>query len=136
MLEDENTVLASFFVSEKIVKHPKSFSDAEFVKECFATVVDILCPNNSNNMHTINLSCCSVTRHINELAANLEQSLRDRASKFEAYSLAINKSMNVSDTSQLPVLECRVDAEFNITEEMLSIQPRMVFLLKRISFKK
>jgi hypothetical protein len=75
-LEAENIVQASFVVSEKTAKLSKSYSDGEFVKECLKTVVDILCPNNSNDMHTISLSCPTVIRHIDEPAAAIEQSFK------------------------------------------------------------
>jgi hypothetical protein len=63
-LEAENTVQASFVVTEKIVKHTKSYSDGEFLQECSVAAADILHPNNYNNVYTINLD---------KLAADLEQ---------------------------------------------------------------
>jgi hypothetical protein len=57
-----------------------------------------------------------VTRRIDEIAANLGQRLRDLASRFEAFSLPIDESTDVSHTVQLSVLVRRCDAEINITE--------------------
>jgi hypothetical protein len=47
------------------------YSNDKFVKECLVAVIDILCPNNSNDMHAISLSHHTVTRHIDKLAADL-----------------------------------------------------------------
>jgi hypothetical protein len=95
MLEAESVVWGSFVVSEKIAKHSKSYSHGEFVRQCFVAVVDILCPNNSNGMHAISLSRRTVTRRVSELAADVDQNLRDRASKFEEFSSAIHESTAV-----------------------------------------
>jgi hypothetical protein len=45
-----------------------------------------------------------VTRLFDELAADLEQGLRDRASKFEAFYLAIDESTDVTGTDELALL--------------------------------
>jgi hypothetical protein len=73
-------VLVDFVVSEKIAEHSKFYSDGEFVKECWVDGIDILCPNNSNDMHTVSLPRRTVTRRIDETAADLEVSLRHRTS--------------------------------------------------------
>jgi hypothetical protein len=65
------------------------------------SIVDMICPDNSNNMHTISLSPRTVTRHIGKLTAYLEQSLRDRASKCKIFSMAIDECMDLSGTAQI-----------------------------------
>jgi hypothetical protein len=69
-LEAENAVRASFVATEEIVKHSKSYSEGEFMKSCLVAAVDILYPNNSNDMYTICLSRLTVTRRIAELAVD------------------------------------------------------------------
>jgi hypothetical protein len=81
-------VRACFVDSEKIMEHSNSYSDGEFVKECLVAAVDILYPNNSNNVNAIRLSRRTMTRGIDKLADDLEQGLRNRTSKFGAFSLA------------------------------------------------
>ena len=60
--------------------------------------------------------------HIEELATNIESTLKELASKFVYYSLAIDKSADITSTAQLAVFVRRIDQEFNITEEMLGLQ--------------
>jgi hypothetical protein len=74
-------------------------------------------------MHIISLSHRTVTRNIDELTDDLEQSLRDRAAKLETFSLATGKHTDMSDKPQLAALLRGVNTEFNIIEEMLGIQP-------------
>jgi hypothetical protein len=80
-LEVENVIWTSFAVSKKIVKYLNLYIGGKFFKKCSDTLVDTLCPYISDIMSTISPSHHAVTRPIT-LAANLEQKLRDRASKF------------------------------------------------------
>lgn len=74
---------ASFVFSEITAEYSKLYSDGELVKKCLVTVVDILCLNSSNDMHIISLSC-----YIYKPAKDIEHSLRDGTSKYDAYTLA------------------------------------------------
>ena len=75
----DNTVRASYIVSEKIAKHSKNYSDGEFVKECLQAVVDILCPGIKKEIDTNSMSRRTVTRQIDELATNIEIGLKELA---------------------------------------------------------
>ena len=113
----DNIIRASYIVSEKIAKHSKNYSDGEFVKECLQAVVDILCPARKKEIDDISLSRRTVTRRIDELAINIETVLKELASKFKYFSLAIDES-----TAQLAVFVRGIDDDFSITEEMLGLQ--------------
>jgi hypothetical protein len=102
----------NFVVNEEIAKRSKPYSDGKFV--------DMLCLNNYNDMHTISLPRRSLNRHNDEFASGLEQCLRDRTSKFEVISLAIDESTDVSGTAKLAVLVHGAHAEFSVTEKWYS----------------
>jgi hypothetical protein len=70
----------------------QSYSDDEFVRKCLVTAADILCPNNSNNMHTIRISCRTVTRHIGKPGVDLEQGLRAKRQSFKIQSTFLSDS--------------------------------------------
>ena len=118
----DNVIRASYIVSEKIAKHSKNYSDGEFVKECLQAVVDILCPGRKKEIDNISLSRRTVTRRIDELATNIETGLKELASKFKYFSLAIDESTDVANIAQLAVFVRGIDADFNITEDMLGLQ--------------
>ena len=120
--DTDNIIRASYIVSEKIAKHSKNYSDGEFVKECLQAVVDILCPGRKKEIDNISLSRRTVTRRIDELATNIEMGLKELASKFKYFSLAIDESTDVTNTAQLAVFVRGIDDDFNITEEMLGLQ--------------
>ena len=109
-------------MSEKIAKHSKNYSDGEFVKDCLIVVAECLCPEKRKDFDNISLSRRTITRHIEELATNIESTLKELASKFVYYSLAIDESTDITSTAQLAVFVCGIDQEFNIMEEMLGLQ--------------
>ena len=82
----DNLLRASYIVSEKIAKHSKNYSDGEFVKDCLIMVAECLCPEKRKDFDNISLSQRTITRHIEELATNIESTLKELASKFVYYS--------------------------------------------------
>ena len=80
------------------------------------------CPEKRKDFDNISLSQRTITRHIEELATNIESTLKELASKFVYYSLAIDESTDITSTAQLAVFVRGIDQEFNITEEMLGLQ--------------
>ncbi|XP_051784546.1 general transcription factor II-I repeat domain-containing protein 2-like [Erpetoichthys calabaricus] len=119
----DNIVRASFIVSEKIAKHSKPYSEGEFVKECLTAVTKVLCPEKSHEMEKISLSRWTITRRIDEMASDIKLSIKNIASKFEAFSIALDESTDSNDTAQLAIFIRGVDASFNCTEELLALQP-------------
>ena len=71
----DNLLRASYIVSEKIAKHSKNYSDGEFVKDCLIVVAECLCPEKRKDFDNISLSRRTITRHIEELATNIESIL-------------------------------------------------------------
>ena len=61
-------------------------------------------------------------RHIDELAGDICDTLKDKVKNFVSWSFAINESTDVKDTEQLAILIKGVDKELNETEELLSLQ--------------
>ena len=118
----DNLLRASYIVSEKVATHSKNYSDGEFVKNCLIVVAECLCPEKRKDFDNISLSQRTITRHIEELATNIESTLKELASKFVYYSLAIDESTDITSTAQLAVFVRGIDQEFNITEEMLGLQ--------------
>ncbi|KAJ4446328.1 hypothetical protein ANN_13023 [Periplaneta americana] len=65
----------------------------------------------------------TVSRRVEDMAADVEEILKKRCSEFEWFSLAFDESGDVSDTTQLCIFVRDVDNNFNVTEEMLSLAP-------------
>ena len=69
----------------------------------------------------VSLSARNVTRRIEDLSFDLKLSLKKRATEFEFYSLALDKSTDAKDIVQLAVCVRGIDKDFHITEELDSL---------------
>ena len=106
----------------KLAKHNKPFSDAEFVKECVLDAVDITCPEVRTKIEAISLSRRTIVRRIGGIAQNLSEQLFEARKSFEWYSLALDESTDIEDTAQLLVFIRGIDENFEIKEELLSLE--------------
>ena len=113
---------ASFVLAYKLAKHNKPFSDMEFVNECMLDAVDITCPEVRTKIEAISLSRRTIVRRIGGIAQNLSEQLFEAGKSFEWYSLALDESPDIEDTAQLLVFSRGIDENFEITEELLSIE--------------
>jgi len=113
---------ASFMVSYKLAKRDKPFSDSEFIKECMSDVVGIMCPEQKTKMDSTALSRRSVDRCGDKISDDLMSQLKDTSKQFLWYSLALSDSTDIQDTAQLLVFIRGMDANFQLTEEILSVE--------------
>ena len=109
----------SFKIAEAIAEKGKPYSDGEFIKNCLEIFVENVSPEKENLVEQINLSRFTVARRIDDLSQNIEVSLKDRISKCFAFSIALDKSTDLSDTAQLVVFIRGVTEEFL---EMANVQ--------------
>ena len=106
----------------KIAKHSKPFIEGDFVKDCIRGVVEIFYPEKCQVIDKISLSRWTVARRIDEMSNDIVMSLKTDGSKFRFFSIAVDESTDVIDTAQLAIFIRGVDGDFNVTEELLSIQ--------------
>ena len=118
----EAATKASFVLAYKLAKHNKPFYDAEFVKECMLDAVDITCPEVRTKIEAISLSRRTIVRRIGGIAQNLSEQLFEAGISFEWYSLALDESTGIKGTAQLLVFIRGFDVNFEITEELLSLE--------------
>jgi hypothetical protein len=116
----------SYQVSLLLGKQLKPFSDGDFIKTCLMTVVGNLCPEKTQAFKDVSLSRPTVTRRVEEMAANVRSSLDKSFKSLSFFSLALDESTDVKDTSQLAVFIRGVDDNLNVTEEFVEV---MHFLL-------
>ncbi len=119
--EIENAVRVSYAISEIIAARMKPFSDGEFVKECIDVVADIMCPEKKQIISSISLSRFTVAKRVDEMAENIEVTLKETVEKFKASYVCLNEFTDVSDTTQLAIFVRGVNSDFNITQEMLKL---------------
>ena len=67
------------------------------------------------------LSSQPVARRVDDLAANIQNSLIERLGACQFYSLAIDESTDVCDTAQLAIFIRGVTKGFEVVEELLDL---------------
>jgi hypothetical protein len=119
----ESYVKASYITAQKISKRSKPFSDGEFVKECLVAAAEVVCPNKTDAFKKISLSRMTVTRRLEELASNVEETLKTKLLACKFYSLALDESTDLTDTAQLAIFIRGIDDELKVFEERLVLCP-------------
>ena len=61
-------------------------------------------------------------RRIEAIAANLLENLLNTANQFKCFSIALDESTNIGDTSQLRIFIREIDEHFCTTKELLSMK--------------
>lgn len=62
----------------------------------------------------LSLSCRTVSACISDMAQDIEKSLQDSAANFEFYSLAMDETTDLMNTSQLAIFLCGIPTDFEI----------------------
>ena len=119
--DNEKTVQCSFLIAQKIAQTMKLYSEDDFVKKCLTDVTEETCPKMVQEFEKISLSGLDDARHLNELAGDICDTLKDIVKNFVSWSFAIDESTDVKDTAQLAIFTKGVDKEFNKTEELFSL---------------
>lgn len=114
---------ASYEISELIAKKLKTPLDGEFVKECLLTTAKFLMPHSTEFFEEINLSPDIVSSRIIQMGRNIENKLKEKANSFVYFSLAIEKTTDVTNLSQLAVFIRGVTSDFIVKEELLMLEP-------------
>lgn len=85
--------------------------------------VEILCPSQKQFFSKISLSGVTTARTLlfEELAGDIERSLKERLLLFVYYSVALDESTDLTDTAQLAMFIRGVDVNFVVTEEMATL---------------
>ena len=95
--------------------------DGEFVKSCMLATVDAICPEKKNLISKISLSRQNVARHIEEMGADVRASLRSKCLSLRYFSLALDESTDIKDTSQLSIFIRGMHDDMTTFEEFIEV---------------
>ncbi|GLV46488.1 hypothetical protein CBL_20817 [Carabus blaptoides fortunei] len=122
--EDEAAVKASFVIAHKLPEANKPFSVSEFIKDCLVEASGIICPSEQNKFKHLSLSRRTIVRRIENIDENLNQQLKHILhNEIIWYSIALDESVDRTDTAQLLVFIKAITGNFEIIEELLAMQP-------------
>ncbi|XP_078084146.1 general transcription factor II-I repeat domain-containing protein 2-like [Mustelus asterias] len=119
--ENEALTRASYKLAYGLAKRGKPLTDGDLIKECIMEAVEELCPEKANLFKIISLAPNTVAHRIEGIGSNIFHQIADKEKNFQLYSLALDESTDVCDTSQLLVFIRGVDSEFNVTQELASV---------------
>ncbi|XP_025202119.1 general transcription factor II-I repeat domain-containing protein 2B-like [Melanaphis sacchari] len=127
MTEQQKCAQASLQISWILGKHMKPFTDADIVKECMLQSLNILFENKKEIVETfrhIPISASTNTRNIEVLAKDNHNQLKQDLSTVDFYSIALDESCDITDTSQL-IIHVRYLSNISGTfyEELLTLLP-------------
>ncbi|XP_068209241.1 general transcription factor II-I repeat domain-containing protein 2-like [Palaemon carinicauda] len=117
-----NATKASFVLANKIAKQNKSFAEAEFIKDCMVDAVSVVCPEVISKVEAISLSRRTIVRRIDAIAMNIQDQVLTASVSFQWFSIALDESNDIQDTAQVLIYIRRIDENFEITEELLSME--------------
>lgn len=120
--DSENVVRASFVVSELIAKKLRPHSEGEFVKECLVATAELLAPDKVKLFQNVSLSRRTVADRITDIADNIEETLKTSAKDFKFFSLACDETTDITNTAQLAIFIRGITEDFDVREELLSLQ--------------
>lgn len=121
--ESDRNTRASYEVSKLIAERMKPFTDGEFIKETMLKVVDVVCPEKRELFSSISLSARTVTRRIEDMAANVRNGLQGILNNLQYFCIAIDESTDIKDMAQLAVFVRGVTPSFEIVEEFVQLIP-------------
>ncbi|CAL9685305.1 unnamed protein product [Knipowitschia caucasica] len=121
--------IASYRISNVLVKHKKPFGDGDMMKEAFLELADSLFGDFKNKpeivkaIKDVQLSRNTVTRRCESMSVDVEEQLRRDIDMCECFSLQFDESTDIMDVSQLCVFIRMVFEDMSAKEELLSILP-------------
>ncbi|XP_067124783.1 general transcription factor II-I repeat domain-containing protein 2-like [Centruroides vittatus] len=119
--QSESVTKASYEICNLLAKTLHCYSDGMFIKQCIEKAVEIICPDQKKIFANISLSRRTVARRIDEMADNVDESLKKRVKAFEYFFICLDESTDITDTVQLAIFIRGVDSELNITEDFLDL---------------
>ena len=120
--QQEEALLASYFVTYELMKAKKALSDGELIKNCAIKMAEAFNENKvGNKFQTVPLSKQTVTRRLEDISNQISNNVKDIIANCSYFSIALDESTDVSDTNQLLIFVRAIKEDFTIFEELLKV---------------
>ena len=101
----------------------KPYSDGELVKRCLIDVVKCIHPGKEADYSSIALSRVTMQPKQDDIAQQLKLSLQAKINQKQSlFSLAVDESTDINDSTQLLILVFCLSSSFELCEDFLSME--------------
>ena len=119
---NDDVLTVSYEVSELIAKKHKPYDDGAWAKKLLVKAAEKLAPKSVHLYQKLSLSRPTVCERIKEMGQDIEDNLKKRAEKFVNFSLCLDETTDIKNTVQLAILFRGVTSDFQIDENLLSLE--------------
>jgi len=113
--------MASYEIALMLTKKNRSFRDGELVKQCAIKMSHVFGEDKvARNFETASLSQ-TVMRRASDLGKHISLKLKSIMENSIYFSLALDESIDISDTNQLLIFTHTVDENFTVQEELIKM---------------
>jgi len=120
--QQAQSVSASYTVALAIAKAKKPLSDGTFVKDCAIEMAKCFGDDKmAKYLEGVSLSRQTITRRVEDLFNENDKTLRSLFHEASFFSLALDESTDITDTSQLLIFARLINDKFEVHEELLKM---------------
>lgn len=119
--DNEAVTKTSLRIAHLLAQKGKPFTDGELIKSCLLVAAEEICPEKKDLFQSVSLSARTTVRRIEDIGEQIKTQLKEKAKNFKWFSLALDESTDINDTAQLLVFIRGVNTEFEVTEELASM---------------
>lgn len=120
----------SYDIAFQMAKHGKSYVDGEFYKQMLQSTITTLCQDWDDKFKApllekvklLPLSRQTISRRVNDIGGEIEAKLKSDLERCDAFSLALDETTDIIDTSQL-LFWIRYVVDGRIEENLLALRP-------------
>ena len=87
----------------------------------YAGSVNAICSEKKDLISKVSISCQTVAQHIEEMGADIHTSLRSKYLSLHYFSLTLDESMDIKDTSQLSIFIWGVHDDIMMFKEFIEV---------------
>ena len=114
--------MASYEIALMLLRKSKSLRDGELVKQCAIKMAHMFGEDKvARKFETVSLSHQTIARRVSDLGKHESLKLKSIVENCTYFSLALDESTNISDTSELLIFIRTVDVNFTVQEELVKV---------------
>ena len=114
--------MASYEIALMLFKESKSFRDGKLVKQCRIKMAHVFGEDRvARRFETVSLPHQTIARRISDIGKHISSKLKSVVENCMYFSLALDQSTDISDTSELLIFIRTVDKNFTVQEELVKV---------------